>query len=249
MKYSIFIVMLSILFSCTHQSTQEEVSKFSNQFHNDEFDLRGNYNWEFQLMGSKQLSTHNFFADSITYSMEGKVYSTVYTMEKLSYDKSNNKWIGRDQHGVVYVLFFKDQTDSTVTIYKRKCKTNGIEEAVNFGTPEANATDDHGWNVYAFNQADTQDILPVNGNYADGKDQVQLTDSLVVFRGQKFSKLSYHHGERRWVGQGDTTFLQVFLEDVSNPNLLKLSFVEYNDLEKAYKTKFNTANFLAYEKE
>ncbi|BDS13599.1 hypothetical protein [Aureispira anguillae] len=249
MKYLLYIILGIHLSACTHISSNEEVEKFKEQFHSDQFSLEGDYHWVFQLMGSTQQSVHTFYPDRIVYQMEGTVYSTNYTMQKLSYNKTENKWIGQDENGIVYVLFFKNKTDSTITMYKHKCKTKGVEEAINFGVPKADATEDHGWNVYAHNEADIRDILPVNGSFVKDKRSISLTDSLIVFNGKEFSKLSYHQGERRWVGQAENVYLQVFFKNFTTSNELNLSIQEHTNLEKAYKTKFNTVNFLTYEKQ
>ncbi len=87
-------------------------------------------------------------ADKIEYRMEGEVHSANYTMKKKSYDKKINKWIGEDESGNVYVLFFKDKTEKTVTIYKHKCRENGLKEAIDFKTPPTNTEEDYGWNTY-----------------------------------------------------------------------------------------------------
>ncbi|MEM6767085.1 MAG: hypothetical protein AAF655_19260 [Bacteroidota bacterium] len=235
-----------VLSACSHKSSQQEIAAVEDQFIQDKFRLTGDYHWSFQLMGGTQHSVHTFFADSIQYMMEGKVYSTDYTMEKLSYDHSDQKWIGRDESGFVYVLFFKEQTDSTLTIYKRKCKANGIEEALSFKLPGADATEDHGWNVYTYSQADVRDILPISGTFQHASAEVAISDSLVVLDGKEYTRLSYHQGERRWVGENDTTYLQIFFEEAEKDQELSLSVTTHTDLEKTYRIKYQQVEFLPY---
>lgn len=38
--------------------------------------------------------------------------------------------------------------DSTITIYKRKCKKGGLKEALGFYKPSDTTSLDYGWNVY-----------------------------------------------------------------------------------------------------
>ncbi|MEM1322579.1 MAG: hypothetical protein AAGG75_20105, partial [Bacteroidota bacterium] len=232
MRYLILLCSLLLAYSCTHKSENAEIAKYADQFHHDEFLLKGDYHWAFQLMGGTQQSVHHFYPDSITYSMEGRVYSTDYTMQKLSYDQSNNKWIGHDGNGVVYVLFFKDKTEHSITIYKRKCKTAGIKEAIEFGVPKADATEDHGWNVYAYNIPDQKDVLAVHGTYWNNDHTLSITDSLVVLNDKSFAKLSYHKGERRWVGKNDSTYLQIFFQDLADHEEMYFAVGKHQDLEK-----------------
>ncbi len=136
-------VSLFIGVSCTKDNEKDQ-----DNLKKDAFEYRGKYVWEFEVMGKNQVSTHIFFADKIEYKMEGKVHSANYTMKKKSYDKKMNKWIGEDESGNVYVLFFKDKTEKTVTIYKHKCREGGLKEAIDFKTPPAKTEDDYGWNEY-----------------------------------------------------------------------------------------------------
>lgn len=114
----------------------------------DPFEYRGTYVWNFKILFTKQTSIHTFFEDKIEYEMKGKIYSTKYTMKKISYDKKINKWIGKDEKENVYVLFFRDKTANSVTIYKHKCKEGGLQEAKEFQKSALDTKEDHGWNVY-----------------------------------------------------------------------------------------------------
>ncbi len=144
--FNISVLFFSLVVLFTTSCSKEENK--DNNLSQNAFEYRGAYVWEFEVMGNKQVSMHTFFADKIEYTMQGKVHSSKYTMTKKLYDKKENKWIGEDERGNIYVLFFKDKTDKTITIYKHKCRINGLEEAIEFKTPPANTSDDYGWNVY-----------------------------------------------------------------------------------------------------
>ncbi|MEM6805915.1 MAG: hypothetical protein AAF696_31250, partial [Bacteroidota bacterium] len=165
MKHLLYYSTILLTACNSHKNTAEQTAALSDQFVHDAFSIRGDYHWSFQLMGTRQHSLHNFHSEYIDYEMEGKVYSTKYRMKKLSYEAAQQKWIGEDEEGNVYVLFFKGATDSTLIIYKRKCKNGGLAEALEFEFPAADATDDHGWNVYSAAQKDQADMLPISGNY------------------------------------------------------------------------------------
>ncbi|MEM9723355.1 MAG: hypothetical protein AAGA10_29065 [Bacteroidota bacterium] len=243
------VVLISLCISCSHKNTEEETLKYASQLIQDDFSLSGTYHWNFQLMGGTQSSVHTLYPDSIGYSMEGRVYSTEYTMERLSYEQSIHKWIGQDKAGIVYVLFFEDATDSSLTIYKHKCSSGGLEEALAFERPGLDATEDHGWNVYSRTVVDREDELPVEGTFSHADSQLILADTTVVMDNREFDKLSYHAGERRWVGQSDSTYLQLFFEDFSRGNTVRVSATQFTNLELAYRTKYQSVQFTTYQRQ
>ncbi|MEL6821222.1 MAG: hypothetical protein AAFP70_05650, partial [Calditrichota bacterium] len=94
MKTLLYLAIVFMLFACSSATPDPDAAKMAAGQPQDFFALRGDYHWKFQLMGTNQHSTHVLFADSIQYRMKGIVYSTDYTMKKLSYDQSTDKWIG-----------------------------------------------------------------------------------------------------------------------------------------------------------
>ncbi|MEM1093871.1 MAG: hypothetical protein AAGJ10_04650 [Bacteroidota bacterium] len=250
MQRFLTLAAIGLLAACSYKSTEQDLQRHQAAFVHDAFTQAGDYHWTFQLMGTTQHSTHTFFADSIQYRMTGKVYSTEYTMQKLSYDASAGKWIGQDEAGFVYAMFFKDATDSTLSLYKRKCKDGGLEEALAFARPADDATSDHGWNVYALGNRDVLDRLPITGTFSHQQDALHLTDAVVTWNGRAFEKLSYHAGERRWMGHADSLYLQVFIDDTQDaPGTIALSVAEHTDMETAYRTTHDMAAFTRYSRQ
>lgn len=234
-----------ILLSCGYKNTTKDTEKFASKLKKDVFELKGTYYWNFKLMGALQESINKFYADSIAYEMKGKIYSTKYTMQKLSYDHKEKRWIGEATDKTVYVLFFKEVTDSAMVIYKHKCKDKGIQEALEFPYPKPNATEDHGWNVYR-NQKKVlaEDNMPFTGQYISEKEKLSITNDTINFNGKKYQKMSYHPGERRWTGKHKDTkeYLQLFFKPFSSYHSVYIDIQKYDDLEKAYKTKYNKDN-------
>lgn len=248
-RFSLLSILVLLGFACATKNTAEETSRLSGQLTDDIFSLTGDFHWNFSLMGTDQHSIHTFYADSITYKMSGSVYATDYTMKKLSFEKDKNKWIGQDENGIVYVLFFKDISPQSISLYKHKCKNNGLEEALAFAVPSADTTKDHGWNIYTKSSKDQRDILAIVGKYSDTTNEISITDETVMYNEKQFDKLSYHAGERRWVGQADDIYLQLFFENDSNAEALSISAMEFENLEKAYKTKYDNVQFTNYERQ
>lgn len=140
------VVGLSLILSSYDYNKDKKI--ISENIKKDSLDLKGVYFWNFKLLGMTQESINTFYADSIVYEMKGLVYSTRYTIQKVSYNNLEKKWIGKDGKNIFYVMYFKDKTDSTVIIYKHKCKKGGMEEAVGFPRPKSDTRADHGWNLY-----------------------------------------------------------------------------------------------------
>lgn len=233
-------ILISFLF-CTHKNTEKKTQQLNNKLSKDIVQLKGTYIWDFDLMGGKQVSKHIFYPDSITYSMKGKVYSTDYTMRKLSFDKQLNKWIGEDQNKVVYVLFFKDKTDSTISIYKHKCKKNGLQEALDFSTPDAKSTEDHGWNIYSLIGHEHKNVFPIAGTFTNNKSQIIFKDHEIVLDQKAIQKISFHSGERRWVGKYKNQYVQIFFQHLDKESKnIEISLRWSKNLKELYETKFSS---------
>lgn len=234
-----------LLLSCGYKNSTKDTQKFADQLKKDAFELKGTYYWNFKLMGTLQESVNTFYADSIVYEMKGNIYATKYTMQKLSYDYKEKRWIGQDPDKNVYVLFFKEITDSTMVIYKHKCKNKGLQEALEFPYPKPDDTKNHGWNIYK-NKRNVlvEDNLPFTGTYISTKENISITNGAINFNNKKYEKLSYHPGERRWTGKYKNTkeYLQLFFKPFSNYDTIYIHIKEHYDLEKAYKTKYNKDN-------
>lgn len=244
-KITLLTLVTLLLFSCGYKNTTKDTEKFASKLKKDAFELKGTYYWNFKLMGALQESINKFYADSIVYEMKGKIYSTKYTMQKLSYDRAEKRWIGQDSDKTVYVLFFKEVTDSTMVIYKHKCNNKGIEEALKFPYPKPDATEDHGWNVYHnHKKVLAEDNMPFTGQYISEKEKISIGNNAINFNTKKYEKMSYHPGERRWTGKYENTkeYLQLFFKPFSNYDTVYIHIKKYYDLEKAYKTKYNKDN-------
>ncbi|MBX9808109.1 MAG: hypothetical protein K2X95_09970 [Flavobacteriaceae bacterium] len=119
----------------------------------DKIPFNGSYEWVFDIPShGSQKSINTFYPDYIQYTIEGSAYSNQYAQTLYWYYASDKKLItigkggNPDKTGKYFVLFFKDITNTSLSIYKREC--SNLEEAKNFPLPAVNATTDHGWNVY-----------------------------------------------------------------------------------------------------
>lgn len=233
-------------------NTPQATEQLSAQLQQDDFPLTGVFRWQFYLGPVEQISTHTFAGDYIDYQMRGKVHSTDYRMKKLSYDAEAKKWIGETADGIVYVLFFKDIDKDKLTLYKHKSK-GGLAEAIAFKKPPADATADHGWNVYTREGVTADaDTLPLSGNYQNAEQMlVALSDQAVTWQGKTYQKLTHHDGEKRWVGQRNDSYLLLFYElpQGDNDSTVQLSLQTLTDIEAAYKAKHAQQTFNPFNKQ
>jgi len=117
--------------------------------------LSGKYQWGFEIPGmGEQVSIHDFKDGKIEYIMSGSAYSNSYDMIPESYNATEKRIVAvgkggegtYNKDGVYFVMFFKDLTDNTVSLYKKECTSK--EEAYSFAVPADNNTENHGWNIY-----------------------------------------------------------------------------------------------------
>lgn len=248
-QLALIIATMLLLLSCNYKNTKKDTEKFSNRLGKDTFKLKGTYYWNFKLMGALQESVNTFYADSIAYQMKGKIYSTKYTMKKLSYNDAEKRWIGEDSKKTVYVMFFKEQTDSSVVIYKHKCKTKGLEEALNFAYPKPDATDDHGWNVYGRKNILIESKQILFGIYKNKEQKLFFNkNNSITFEDETYTKISYHEGERRWVGYNKALkkYLQIFHKPIKDEKSVYLSVKKYTNIKKVYTIKYQEKELKNY---
>ncbi len=213
--------------------------------------IRGKFEWNFKIVLSKQKSIHTFYKDKIEYEMKGLIHSTKYTMTKISYDKNEKRWIGKDKNNTIYVLFFKDIKNNSVVIYKTKFKgENALEKAKEFEYPAPDDTRNHGWNMYSRDGKSVDDPILFEGEYHSKDHKLIVSKDKLILDGKSYQKLSYHKGERRWVGKLDNNYLQLFFKPFNNNYKEIYIDIQYHkDLEKTYKTKYDeTKKFIKFTK-
>lgn len=247
---SVLPLIIGLSLTCNSFAKNTTVPDNSQIAHlkQDAFPLTGTFRWTFYLGPFEQVSTHLFTTKYIDYQMRGKIHSTDYRMQQLSYDTEQKKWIGKTTDGIVYAIFFKDITANQLTIYKRKCE-QGLEEAIALQRPADDTTADHGWNVYTREGiAEGSDNLAFSDTFVSpDNQQLILSDNRAEWQGKTYQKLTHHAGERRWVGQQNSQYLVVFYDYVDGASQGKFAVKVVNDIEKAYQLKYDQQTFTAYQ--
>ncbi|MBS9774681.1 MAG: HmuY family protein [Tenacibaculum sp.] len=118
---------------------------------NDTVDFTGTFSREFEVPTPNktftQKATYTISEDKINYKMGGGFAKTDYDIKKEYYSKEENRWIGyRADTKEYYVIFLKDVTKSSITLYKKVVAS--VEEGKKELVPAENDKENHGWNTY-----------------------------------------------------------------------------------------------------
>ncbi|MBL4746860.1 MAG: HmuY family protein [Flavobacteriaceae bacterium] len=107
----------------------------------------GTFSRTFEMQGMLQRASYTIDQDKISYTLSGDFASTDYVLTKKYYAEKEQRWIGvRESNGAYYVLFFKEYSDSQITIYKKQ--VTSLKEGKEITIPAADDTENYGWNLY-----------------------------------------------------------------------------------------------------
>lgn len=114
---------------------------------NDTIAFEGSFSREFDVQGATQRATYSITQDKINYDLAGGFAQTQYDTEKQYYSSGDNRWIGyRASNSAYYVIFFKNISETEITLYKKEVAS--LEAGKTASVPTADNTENHGWNVY-----------------------------------------------------------------------------------------------------
>lgn len=105
--------------------------------------------WERQFeAGPGNLHTANYFIyqDSIRYTLAGSIGNADYLMQRDTFLLENHRFIGHTNSNQYYLMFAKNLTNDSITIYKQEI--NSLNEGLNINIPSDTTTQNHGWGTY-----------------------------------------------------------------------------------------------------
>jgi len=146
------LVIISFFSFCKSDDNNQPEEPQKNEI---KLPVSGKYKWSFTITTEiSQISTHEFSNEKIRYTMVGGAYNNAYDMILESYDQNESRIIsvgqggseGYNKDGVYFVMFLKDITENSVSIYKKECISK--EHAYSFPLPIDSDPNDHGWNKY-----------------------------------------------------------------------------------------------------
>ncbi len=151
-----------------------------NSLGNDTITFEGSFSRNFEVENITQRATYTIAQDKITYALEGGFAETNYDITKEYYAASDNRWIGyRASNETYYVIFFKNTSDSEITLYKKEVESvnAGMTEPI----PASDDAENYGWNTYYANLAVSGTVenlyAPQSRDYTTG----EVTGDYVKF--------------------------------------------------------------------
>lgn len=114
---------------------------------NEEPKLNGHWARQFEV-GAKQLHTAEYFIyqDSIRYTLNGPIGKANYLIKRDTFLLETNQFIGHTEENQYYLLFLKNITKDSISIYMQK--TNNVVDALQITIPNDTITQNHGWNTF-----------------------------------------------------------------------------------------------------
>lgn len=141
-KYlALFITISLVLSSCEKEEIKIEDPK------KDKLEFIGTWSRVYDILGSDFTAKYEIDSNTINYSNNGDgPGNTEYTLNLDSYDEEDKRWIGHTSENKYYLLFFKNITETNITIYKQS--VSDPNEAQNIKVPADDIEENYGWNTY-----------------------------------------------------------------------------------------------------
>jgi len=135
----------------------------------DVISFEGSFSRDFEVQGTAQRATYTITQSTIRYDLIGG-HQTNYTTTKNYFSTNNNRWIGyRESNSTFYVIFFKDISDTEITLYKKEVAS--LDEGESTNVPAADDTENHGWNTYYKNLPISKRVENLHAPQAGGQGQ------------------------------------------------------------------------------
>jgi len=145
-KIVLFLVFITLVnVNCKNNKTASQV-KAEASISSDKIPFEGIWKRSFELAkDSVQQVFYRVWTDSIQYEMQGPL-PIKYTIYKDTFISKENKWIGK-LNKVPYVVFVKNITTDSVTLFKKQVENKA--EAIQMNFPSENDSSHFSsWNTY-----------------------------------------------------------------------------------------------------
>jgi len=128
-------------------SCKKEVIELTNP-DKDIPEFVGNWSRVYDILGSDFTATYEIDTNLIHYTNKGNGPGNAdYVIYFDSYDEVDKRWIGHTDKNKYYLLFFKNITAESISIYKQK--VNNPNDAQSIAIPADDDDKNYGWNTYS----------------------------------------------------------------------------------------------------
>ncbi|MEM8928499.1 MAG: hypothetical protein AAGC45_09860 [Bacteroidota bacterium] len=127
--------------SCSNEEDSEPIMGL------DPISFEGTWNRQFEAgPGNWHNVSYKVYQDSIRYTLSGSVGQANYVLLRDTFMLQDQRYIGHTPQGTHYLIFVKDATDQSITLYKQPIEN--ISEGMTLAVPPADTQENHGWNTY-----------------------------------------------------------------------------------------------------
>lgn len=250
-------ILLGLLSGCGSSNVNyAQVAKTKLGDFSNPMPFLGDYTRQYNILDKAHTMQLSFDENSGTLKTSGQLLNQDARFTTLGYDPKAKRWLGVSDAGSLLLIFWGGSaSDSEIKIYKRffplKSKSKDsflkkIDEVTALARPEAGDNTYTGWNtLHKGNSAPLDNTLPYLGKFIaipqkDNTPRIKeftFTDNALSINGMDIKKLSYHTGDRRWVGQVGERFALMFLNPTSEADTFDISFSLYDNHKYLYNAK------------
>lgn len=139
-----FLLLISLLFIL---SCDKESDPILPPYEPIAIPFEGTWTRQFEAgPGNLHDVQYSIYQDSIRYQLSGPIGNADYVLHRDSFSLENNRFIGHTTDDQYYLLFAKNVTTDSITVYKQTVET--LEEGLILPVPSASTTANHGWNIF-----------------------------------------------------------------------------------------------------
>jgi len=147
MKTIITLSLLSLLlFSCKKETVVKEKTP-EVEVSETAIPFKGAWSRDFEA-GTAGLHTVRYLIsqDEIEYKLTGSIGQADYKIIRDTFLLENNRFIGHRPDNIYYLIFVKDVSEDSISIYKQLI--SNFNEGMNVAVPSDTSTQNHGWSTY-----------------------------------------------------------------------------------------------------
>lgn len=161
MKKAIGVLLIIFMISCqenvkrpstviqSRKDPSSEVEKIVNEKNSSdkESTIKGIWKRELEMLPGKTAKvSYHIENEKVTYSLDGPFAHVTYSIEKDTLLLEQNRFIGHTPTGKYYVLEFKVQSSSSISIIKQE--VNDLKSGLDLVISDKVANSQFGWNLY-----------------------------------------------------------------------------------------------------
>lgn len=147
MNKLILLITAFTMLSTGCKKDNEEIAPLPNTTAKSIIPFTGIWDRKFEAgPGNLHTAMYSIYQDSIRYTLTGSIGNANYVLERDTFIPQYNRFIGHTNSNEYYIMFTKNISNDSITIYKQK--VDDFEEGLSIGIPSDTTTQNHGWNTF-----------------------------------------------------------------------------------------------------